>query len=144
MCNSLYIIIWNTLSFTYKWGKYFVRHCWRVWIGYPENADWSLQSSLPHCSFYMSLCLAWDTLRLTWVNGRIVLPWMLMGENAGTEECCVGIASTCCPGKMFSTDGFSGSSNDLLNSGGFCSAAAVCQDLPQFSNLGRLLRLGIM
>lgn len=37
--------------------------------------------------------------------------------------------------KMLSTEGFSGTSNDLLNCGSCCSAAAVCQDLPQCSSL---------
>lgn len=64
--------------------------------------------------------------------------------SAATEEGCAEIASICCPGAMLHTNGFSGTSNDLLHSDGFCSAAAVCQDLPQCCSLGRLLRLGIM
>lgn len=70
---------------------------------------------------------------------------MLKGEdNAGAEESCSGAARSCCAGAMHSMGGFSGGSNELLNSGGFCSAAVVCQHLPQCPSPGRLLSLGIM
>lgn len=104
-----------------------------------RTAPFNLHCQIAH---FIYIC---EILCLTWVNRRILLPWVLKGEgNAGTEEGCAGTASSCCAGAVHSTGGFSGGSNELLKSGGFCGAATMCQHLPQCSSLGRLLSLGIM
>lgn len=120
-------------------GEYSVRCHWRVinfYYGRPENANCSLQSSLPDCSFYIYL---WTLTPHLSQQEDSVTPNAEGEVNAGAAA-----ASSCGVGAGHSTGGFSGGSSELLSSGGFCGAATACQHLLQRPSLGRLLGLGIV
>lgn len=146
MCNSLCIITWNTLSFKVKVGEVFSKTLLKC------NYFWLTSLKMQAVHFNLHCWIAHFMRAYIWYGilsaslesmGGLCYPECWWGKmqalRSAVQEQPVVVQET-----DVSTDGFSGTSNDLLNSGGFCSAAALLQDLPQCFSLGKLLRLGIM